>query len=85
MVSLSAIQAIGLADKSNASPLVGEVTMASGQKVSLNVDVGTEDYTVLLDCDNVHQAVLSPPIGRLTVKNGKLVAWRRVDAGVALS
>lgn len=84
MVSSSAARAIGLADKSTVAPLVGEATLTSNRGVSLNVDIGTEDYTVLLDCDSLQEAVLSPTLGRLAVKEGNLVAWRRLDAGVAL-
>lgn len=83
MVSSSAAKAIGLKKKGVASSKSGEVTISTDQEVTLDVDIGTADYTVLLDCDSIQQAVLSPPHGRLTIKNGKLVAWRKIDAGVA--
>lgn len=81
MVSSSAAQVIGM--KKRVPPKAGEVTISANKDVTLEVDIGTNDFTVLIDCDSVQTAVLSPPPGRLAVKNGKLVAWKRVDAGTA--
>jgi hypothetical protein len=62
---------------------VGTVTISSDGTVSLDRDIQTRDYTLLVQCDSIQQAVLSPPLARLSIKDNRLVAWRRVEAGIA--
>ena len=62
---------------------MGEVVIDADGSASLDVDIGTRDYTLLEQCGSVEDAVLRPPSSRLTIRQGRLVAWRKVSAGVA--
>lgn len=42
-----------------------------------------DTFTLLPNCKSVQDAVLSPPSARYAVRRRRLVAWRRVNEGVA--
>ncbi|UZJ55145.1 hypothetical protein CBS101457_004465 [Exobasidium rhododendri] len=82
MVSQSASEAI-VGKARISEPKVGTVTVSSDGSASTEIDPGAKDYTLLVQCDSVQDAVLRPPSARLTIKAGKVVAWTKVDAGIA--
>lgn len=96
MVSDSALAVVDYAESAitpSLQPICVQVTVLDDLSVSFesldptvassSLHAALDTCTVLLDCDSVQQAVLTPPFSRIAIKNGRLVAWRYVEQGVA--
>lgn len=83
MVSSTARKLIGLNDGTQLEPVEIEVEVRSDGTVRSDLPHGASTFTLLAGCKSVQDAVLAPPAARLTVRDGRLVAWRRVDEGIA--
>lgn len=84
MVSSSAKQAIRADSKHDVDmkPYKATINVSKDGKVSFDRGQTTEDFTLLIDCNSVQEAVLSPLPARLAIKTSKLVAWTIVDSGI---
>jgi hypothetical protein len=85
MVGSTAREAIGLPfTLHETKPKQVEITVAKDGTVhghQLTPSLST--FTLLTGCESVRDAVLAPCAARLAVKNGRVVAWTKVEKGLA--